>query len=115
MVHMNSCKHTYIHKLKKKKTNNNLKLPVGNCLTKFSLMLNTLKQTVTYKAAKKVWDLLSYTVTADHNRDEDWGSLKILRGLNQILFFTFSKEVSFRLCEEPSISRGQEQTAAMKE
>lgn len=51
-----------------------------------------LKQTVTYKAAKKVWDLLSYTLTADHNRDENWGSLKILRGLNQIIVFTFSKK-----------------------
>lgn len=43
------------------------------------------------QAAKKVWDLLSYTLTADHNRDEDWGSLKILRGLNLIIVFTFSK------------------------
>lgn len=43
------------------------------------------------QAAKKVWDLLFYTLTADHNRDEDWGNLKILRGLNLIIVFTFSK------------------------
>lgn len=58
---------------------------------------------------KDVWDLLSYTSIADYNTGEDWGSLKILWGLNHTIFFIFSKEVSFRQCEAPSTSRGQEQ------
>ena len=63
-----------------------------------------------------MFGIYSLTLIADHNRDEDSGSLKILWGLNHSIFFIFSKEVSFRLCKVPSTSGAQEQkTAAMKE
>ena len=53
--------------------------------------------------------IYSLTLIADHNRDEDSGNLKILWGLNHPIFFIFSKEVSFRLCEVPSTSSTHDQ------
>lgn len=88
----------------------NIKIPIDNWPAKVFLHTKVnCNIGDCWNMLKHVWDLLSYTLIADHNRDEDWGSLKILWGLTQTIFFIFSKEVSFRLCEVPSTSRGQEQ------